>query len=241
MPCRVRRRCGPLRCAAVPPKGPPRALRSVVVTVLAGLLVAACGGDDGGETTSANLPEGCTEAQAPPSKQVDLKPPQQKVGRDEGLVATVETSCGDFEITLDAGQSPKTVNSFVYLARQGLYDNTIFHRIVPGFVIQGGDPLGTGMGGPGYHVDEPPPRDAEYTMGTVAMAKTATEPPGRSGSQFFVVLPADTGLPPDYALLGEVSSGQSVVERIARLGDPTSQTGTPLATVVIRTISVSGG
>ena len=109
-------------------------------------------------------------------------------------------------------------------------------------MIQGGDPLGTGMGGPGYSVDEPPPANAEYTKGTVAMAKTAAEPPGRSGSQFFVVTAADAGLPPDYALLGEVSSGMDVVERIASLGDPASgQTGTPLATVVIRTIAVGGG
>ena len=89
-------------------------------------------------------------------------------------------------------------------------------------MIQGGDPLGTGRGGPGYSVDEPPPSDAEYTRGTVAMAKTAVEPPGRSGSQFFVVTAADAGLPPDYALLGEVSSGEDVVDRIAELGDPAS-------------------
>jgi cyclophilin family peptidyl-prolyl cis-trans isomerase len=155
-------------------------------------------------------------------------------------VAAVDTSCGSFEIALDTRHSPKTVSSFVYLARQSVYDDTAFHRIVPGFVIQGGDPLGTGRGGPGYSVDEPPSRNVQYTRGTVAMAKTATEPPGRSGSQFFVVTAADAGLPPQYALLGEVSSGEAVVDRIARLGDPTSgQAGTPLAIVVIRRITVS--
>ena len=134
------------------------------------------------------------------------------------------------------------MSSFVHLAREGVYDDTIFHGIDPNLVIQGGDPLGTGMGGPGYHVDEPPPSDAEYTKGTVAMAKTAVEPPGRSGSQFFIVVAADAGLPPAYALLGEVSSGQDVVERIAEPGGPRQrQSGTPLATVVIRTITVSGG
>ena len=157
-------------------------------------------------------------------------------------MAAVDTSCGSFEIALDARDSPKTVSSFVYLAREGLYDDTTFHRIVPGFVIQGGDPLGTGRGGPGYSVDEPPPSNAEYTRGTVAMAKTAIEPPGRSGSQFFVVTAADAGLPPEYALLGEVSSGEDVVDRIAKLGDPASgDAGTPLATVVIRKITVSEG
>ena len=92
-------------------------------------------------------------------------------------------------------------------------------------MIQGGDPLGTGSGGPGYSVEEPPPGKVEYTRGTVAMAKTATEPPGRSGSQFFVVTAADAGLPPQYAVLGEVSSGEDVVDRIARLGDPASGDG----------------
>ena len=89
-------------------------------------------------------------------------------------MAAVETSCGTFEIALDTRGSPKTVSSFVHLAREGLYDDTIFHRIVPGFVIQGGDPLGTGRGGPGYSVDEVPPSDTVYTKGTVAMAKTAS-------------------------------------------------------------------
>jgi peptidyl-prolyl cis-trans isomerase B (cyclophilin B) len=187
-----------------------------------------------------SLPGGCQQAQEPPSKQVDLKPPQRKVGRSQSLVAAVDTSCGSFEIALDARHSPKTVSSFVYLARQGVYDDTTFHKIVPGFVVQGGDPLGTGRGGPGYSVDEPPPSKVEYTRGTVAMAKAATEPPGRSGSQFFVVTAADAGRAPQYALLGEGSSGEDVVDRIARLGDPASgQTGTPLATVVIRKITVS--
>ena len=210
---------------------------------MAALLLAACGGGDGGESTSASLPRGCQEAQKPPSKRIDLKPPQRKVGRSQRLVATVDTSCGSFEIALDARDSPKTVSSFVNLARRGVYDDTIFHRIVPGFVIQGGDPLGTGRGGPGYSVDEPPPRNVEYTRGTVAMAKTATEPPGRSGSQFFVVTAAGAvALPPQYAVLGKVSSGQSVVSRIGSLGSASSgPSGTPLATVVIKTIKVKGG
>ena len=203
--------------------------------------LAACGGGDDEASSSAALPAGCQEAQRPPPKTVDLRPPRRRVNPSQRLVATVDTSCGSFKIALDATDSPRTVSSFVHLAREGVYDDTIFHGIDPNLVVQGGDPLGTGMGGPGYHVDEPPPSDAEYTKGTVAMAKTAVEPPGRSGSQFFIVVAADAGLPPAYALLGEVSSGQGVVERIASLGDPASQSGAPVATVVVRTISVGGG
>jgi cyclophilin family peptidyl-prolyl cis-trans isomerase len=109
-------------------------------------------------------------------------------------------------------------------------------------VIQGGDPQGTGSGGPGYSVDEPPPDDAAYTRGVVAMAKTEVEPPGRSGSQFFVVTGADAGLPPDYAVLGEVTSGFNVVKTIGQFGDPQSGgAGTPLEPVVIDTVSIEEG
>ena len=92
----------------------------------------------------------------------------------------MDTTCGRFEIALDAADSPRTVRSFVHLARRGIYDGTAFHRIDPNFVIQAGDPSGTGKGGPGYFVDEPPPSDTEYTRGTVAMGKTnVSSPPGR--------------------------------------------------------------
>jgi len=166
----------------------------------------------------------------------------QTVTPGEKLTATVDTSCGNFEIQLDTSSSPKTVNSFAYLSKKGLYDDTTFNRIVPHFVIQGGDPLQNGSGGPGYSVVEPPPHNATYQMGTVAMAKTAVAPRGQSGSQFFVVTAADAGLPPNYAILGKVISGMDVVKRIGTLGDPASgDLGTPLATVVIRRISVSGG
>jgi peptidyl-prolyl cis-trans isomerase B (cyclophilin B) len=219
-----------------------RVAATALVLAFAGLAFAACGGGDGVESTSSALPEGCQQVQKPSPKQVNLKRPQRQVERSQRLVATVDTSCGSFEIALDAADSPRTVSSFAYLARRGVYDDTAFHRIVPNFVIQGGDPLGTGTGGPGYFVDEPPPGNAEYTKGTVAMAKTAAEPPGRSGSQFFVVVAADAGLPPQYAVLGKVSSGKKVVDRIASLGDPASgQSGAPRATVVIRKITMGEG
>jgi peptidyl-prolyl cis-trans isomerase B (cyclophilin B) len=119
--------------------------------------------------------------------------------------------------------------------RQGAYDGTAFHRIVPGFVIQGGDSTGSGTGGPGYFVDEQPPENLSYVRGVVAMAKTQAEPPGRSGSQFFVVTQPDAGLTPDYALLGRVSGGMDVVDRIEALGSPD---GMPKAPVVIRGITI---
>ena len=99
------------------------------------------------------------------------------------------------------------------------FDGTVFHRIVPGFVIQGGDPTGTGGGGPGYKTVDKPPASTRYTHGVVAMAKTQAEAPGTSGSQFFVVTARDAGLPPDYAVLGKVVQGLDVVDRIGKLGD----------------------
>ena len=171
-----------------------------------------------------------------------LKPPPKQGLATGKLTATVDTSCGSFTIALDSNGSPKTVGSFVYLVHKGLYRDTVFHRIVPGFVIQGGDPTQTGSGGPGYSVTEPPPHNARYTKGTVAMAKAPVEPPGRSGSQFFVVTAADAGLPPQYAILGRVNHGEAAVSRIASLGDPASgQTGTPRATVIIRKVTIARG
>jgi cyclophilin family peptidyl-prolyl cis-trans isomerase len=202
---------------------------------LAFVLVVGCGGG-GDETSSAGLPAGCAKVSAPPAKHVQLSRPTERLRGP--ATATVETSCGNFEIALDFAKAPKTTSSFAYLARRGVYDDTTFHRIVPGFVIQGGDPTGTGTGGPGYFVDEPPPQTLGYTRGIVAMAKSPVEPPGRSGSQFFVVTEADAGLLPDYALLGHVTRGFDVVQRIERLGTPE---GKPKAPVLIRRITVEGG
>ena len=199
------------------------------------LLVAGCGGGGGESSTTAALPTGCSQVQAPPPKDVHLSRPTATLRGP--ATATVETSCGSFTIALDVERAPKTTSSFAYLARQGVYDDTIFHRIAPGFVIQGGDPTETGRGGPGYFVDEPPPRNLSYTQGTVAMAKSAAEPPGRSGSQFFVVTVPDAGLTPDYALVGKVSRGFDVVQRIEQLGTPS---GIPRNPVVIRRVTIRG-
>ncbi|MBW8059430.1 MAG: peptidylprolyl isomerase [Solirubrobacterales bacterium] len=208
----------------------------IAVGVVAAILIGRSGGDEDSATTASAA--GCQEVAAPQPKQVSFEAPKQTVKRGEKLTAVVETSCGTFEIALDTTGAPKTVNSFVFLARKGFYDGLVFHRIAPGFVIQGGDPLGSGTGGPGYSVDEEPPANLAYTKGVVAMAKSSAEPPGRSGSQFFVVLGADAGLPPEYALIGQVSEGLDMVERIGELGTPAEK---PKQTIVIEKITIEKG
>jgi cyclophilin family peptidyl-prolyl cis-trans isomerase len=219
---------------------PPMVKTSAASLLAAALLLAACGDDESTtETTSTTAVGECQDVEAPPAKNDKFKKPEQVLERGEPATASVETSCGTFAITLDTENSPKTANSFAFLAEQGFYDGTVFHRIAPGFVIQGGDPTGTGSGGPGYTVTEPPPQDTTYANGLVAMAKTAVEPPGASGSQFFVVTaPADAGLPPDYAVLGEVTEGDEVVKAIGRLGDPTEQ---PTQVVTIDGVTIEAG
>jgi peptidyl-prolyl cis-trans isomerase B (cyclophilin B) len=204
--------------------------------VVAAILIGR-GGGDGGSTTEASA-SGCKQVEAPKPKHVSYGAPKQTVTKGEKLTAVVETSCGSFEIALDAKRAPKTVNSFVFLSEKGFYDGLTFHRVAPEFVIQGGDPLGTGTGGPGYSVDEKPPSNLAYTKGVVAMAKSSAEPPGRSGSQFFVVLSADAGLPPEYALVGRVEKGFDVVERIGKLGTPAEK---PKQTVLIEKITIEKG
>ena len=135
----------------------------------------------------------------------------------------VLTNFGSFDIRLDVEDSLCTTSSFAALVRKKFFDGTIFHRIVPGFVIQGGDPTCTGRGGPGYTVVDVPPKDSLYTKGVVAMAKSQAEPPGTAGSQFFVVTADNAGLPPEYAILGVVTKGLPVVERIGRLGNTREQ------------------
>jgi len=142
-------------------------------------------------------------------------------------------------------QSPKTSASFYSLVKQGFFDGLTFHRVAAGFVIQGGDPTGTGAGGPGYTVVEEPPKNTQYLLGDVAMAKTQTQPAGASGSQFFIVtapnVTQSAGLTPDYALVGKVSSGIDVVEKIGSLPTNPPQDGSPSPPVVMSKVTVSTG
>ncbi|HET9163214.1 MAG TPA: peptidylprolyl isomerase [Solirubrobacterales bacterium] len=208
----------------------------IAVVVVAAILVSRSGGSSGSDQQASA--SGCQKVEAPPPKNVSFKAPKQVLSKGEKAIAAVETSCGTFDIALDTTRAPKTANSFAFLADEGFYDELTFHRVAPEFVIQGGDPLGTGTGGPGYSVTEKPPANLAYTKGIVAMAKTSAEPPGRSGSQFFVVLSADAGLPPEYALVGKVDKGFDVVERIGKLGTPEEK---PKQTVLIEKISIEKG
>ncbi len=209
--------------------------RLPLLTVLAlccALALAACGSSSkkgsaaatpsATPSASASAPAagkaGCEKVAAPrPGTAPKLSKPKLELDPAKTYVAQVVTSCGEFDITLDAKRAPLTGGSFVTLARKRFYDGLSFHRIVSGFVIQGGDPKGDGSGGPGYSVVEKPPADLSYSKGIVAMAKTQIEAPGTSGSQFFVVTGEDTPLPPEYALLGKVTKGQDVVDKIGVL------------------------
>lgn len=209
----------------------------VAIVVVAAILISRSGGGSSDSSTTANS-GGCKEVEAPAPKKVSLKAPPQTVKKGEKLTAAVETSCGSFDIALDSSRAPKTVNSFAYLSDKGFYDGLDFPRIAPGFVIQGGSPSNSTLGGPGYKVVEKPPANLAYTEGTVAMAKSSAEPPGSSGSQFFIVTGADAGLPPEYALVGKVSQGMDVVTRIGKLGTPEEK---PKQTVLIEKITIDKG
>ena len=160
----------------------------------------------------------------------------EPLGPDATYTLTFKTSCGSFTITLDPKTAPNTTASLVALAEDGYFEDTIFHRVYPDYVIQGGDPTQTGSGGPGYSTVDVPPPDAAYTKGVVAMAKAPDEAPGTAGSQFFVVTAEDAGLPPEYAIVGEVTEAMDTVERIDALG---VGDGPPSETVVVETVTVS--
>jgi peptidyl-prolyl cis-trans isomerase B (cyclophilin B) len=213
------------------------------VLLLAAVL-AACGGSDKRQVAPAPTEQsagGCEVVDASSMKPsaAALPKPTETLDPAKTYVASVETSCGAFEITLDAERAPVTGGSFKYLADRKFYDGTLIHRIVPGFVFQGGDPTGKGDGGPGYTVVEPPPAALKYREGVVAMAKTATEPTGASGSQFFVATGPDAArLTPDYALLGRITGGEGVVRRIAEIQtDP--RTDRPDEPVLVKSVRVT--
>jgi peptidyl-prolyl cis-trans isomerase B (cyclophilin B) len=225
--------------------------------VLVPLAATGCGSSNGSSNTTSSAaaatpsaasapaaqsakPGGCTPAQAPaPRKSGGEKKPRGKLDASKTYTVTVQTNCGTFAFDLDVKDSPDTTAAFAGLVKRGFFNGLIFHRIVPGFVIQGGDPAGTGAGGPGFSTVDPPPKSADYRLGTVAMAKTQTEPAGAAGSQFFVVTGKDAQLPPQYALLGKVTEGIGVVERIGHLGNPTDPNGTPTRVVVMQKLTVS--
>ena len=186
----------------------------------------------------------CTAVKVPrPKGAQHLPPPHLTLDPHRTYTVKIVTNCGAFAFTLDVAQSPKTSASFYYLVKRGFFDGVTFHRVASGFVIQGGDPTGTGAGGPGYTVVEAPPKSTQYVLGDVAMAKTQTQPAGASGSQFFIVTAANVtqsaGLTPDYALLGKVVSGIGVVEKIGSLPTTPPGDGSPTPAVVMSSVTVS--
>lgn len=166
--------------------------------------------------------------------------PQMTIDTNKTYTATMHTTLGDIVIDLRAKDAPITVNNFVFLARDKYYDGVTFHRIVPGFVIQGGDPKGDGTGGPGYQFADEPVK-GDYLKGTLAMANAG---PNTNGSQFFIVLDNLTGrLPKNYNLFGAVTSGIDVVDKIAAVpiavNPSTGERSRPLQQVKINSIDIA--
>jgi peptidyl-prolyl cis-trans isomerase B (cyclophilin B) len=236
-----------------------RSILTLLVAVALAALVAACGGGSGGSGSSGKkstpgtssivtagtaIPAGCKRVSDPGTRQEETHVPRPTTRLSStAATVTMQTTCGAFTIALDVSGAPRTASSFGALVKRGFYDHLTFHRVATApsggpFVIQGGDPLGNGLGGPGYSVREKPPAGTKYTKYTVAMAKTASEPAGTSGSQFFVVTAPDAGLSPDYAVVGKVSSGKDVVDRIASM--PTSESEQPIVPIVIQKATLQG-
>lgn len=149
--------------------------------------------------------------------------------------ATMDTSMGSLTIVLDAIAAPKTVNSFVFLARYHYYDGIVFHRIIKGFVCQGGDPTGTGRGGPGYQFADELPKPGQYEIGSVAMANAG---PNTNGSQFFLISGrSGVQLPPAYALFGKITQGLDVLAEMDKV--PTGSGDRPVTDLVINSVTIS--
>jgi len=213
-----------------------RRLQLAASALAALALLAGCGG--GKKHTATTDAAGCIPLNQPKPGQRTEQKPTKALDASKSYDVVVQTNCGSFTIHLAVKTSPATTASFVSLVRKGFYDGTVFHRIVPRFVIQGGDPTASGTGGPGYSTVDRPPPSTRYTLGLVAMAKTGSEAPGTSGSQFFVVTAKDAKLPPDYAVLGTVTRGLRVVERIGRLGDPATEQPTEIVEIRKATVHV---
>ncbi|MCY4391056.1 MAG: peptidylprolyl isomerase [Chloroflexi bacterium] len=164
-------------------------------------------------------------------KQYDA-PPALSIDAAKSYTATIETSAGSMVAELFPGDAPNTVNNFVFLANDGFYDEVIFHRVISGFMIQGGDPTGTGRGGPGYRFDDEPVTRS-YDRGTLAMANAG---PNTNGSQFFI-MHADYPLPPNYTIFGKLTAGEDVVDAIA--GAQTGANDRPAEPVAISGITIA--
>ena len=162
-------------------------------------------------------------------------PPAMEIDPSKRYTAEMETSMGTMTIALDPDAAPKTVNNFVFLAREGFYDGVIFHRVIQGFVAQGGDPEGSGRGGPGYRFEDELPKAGRYEVGSLAMANAG---PNTNGSQFFIISGlSGVRLPPQYSLFGKVVKGLEVVDAIEKV--PTGAGDRPKEDVVITSVTIT--
>lgn len=219
--------------------------RTLVATlVAAGLLLTACGDSGTDEATAATDGGGAAPASAdcPPADGADTRtatfdaPPPDCLVEGVTYQAVVTTNKGEFTIELDPEQAPVAANNFAFLARNLYYDDTPCHRIIPSFVVQCGDPTGTGTGGPGYTIVDEPPAPGEYQLGSIAMAKRRD--PDSAGSQFFIIIgPNGEALPPEYALFGQVVDGfDTTVAAMAAAGTPGD--GVPSEPIQIESIRI---
>jgi peptidylprolyl isomerase len=169
-----------------------------------------------------------------PKQQKFSEPPEMGIDPDKRYTAKMDTSMGELVIALDAAKAPKTVNNFVFLALNHYYDGVIFHRIINGFVCQGGDPEGSGRGGPGYRFEDELPKPGEYEVGSLAMANAG---PNTNGSQFFLISgPDGARLPPSYSLFGKVVKGLEIVDAMQKV--PTGGGDRPKSDVVINAVTI---
>jgi cyclophilin family peptidyl-prolyl cis-trans isomerase len=233
--------------------------RLVAIGVVAVLTVAGCGSDDSqssgvtAPTVTADVESPTTDAPAPgdggdaaaadcpPEEGTDeatrqfVGPPPDCLDPAATYDAVVTTNKGEFTITLDPTSAPVAANNFVFLARNRYFDDTVCHRIIPGFVVQCGDPTATGTGGPGYTIVDEPPAPGQYRIGSVAMAKTPA--PDSAGSQFFIITgPDGASLPPEYALFGEVTAGLD--EAVAAMAAAGSLDGVPTEPIQIQSVRI---
>lgn len=186
--------------------------------------------DAGGVACDAEVPKVAGEEKP----QFD-EAPEMQIDQNAEYTATMQTSCGTIEMKLYAKETPITVNSFVFLAREGFFDGLTFHRVVPGFVIQGGDPSGDGTGGPGYQFENEEVEGLDFDRpGLLAMANSG---PDTNGSQFFITLAETPNLNEGYTLFGEVTKGLEVAQEIEGLG---SGDGPPSQTVYIEKVTIDG-
>jgi peptidylprolyl isomerase len=170
-----------------------------------------------------------------PKQQQFSAPPEMGIDPDKRYTATMSTSMGELVIALDPIKAPKTVNNFVFLALHHYYDGVIIHRIINGFVCQGGDPTGTGRGGPGYRFEDELPKPGQYEIGSVAMANAG---PNTNGSQFFLISgPSGAGLPPQYSLFGKIVKGLDVLDEMQKV--KTGGGDKPVQDVVIHSVEIT--